>query len=276
VLANPVLGLSLSDLQDVKSRRADILFDFLPEASVGSCITCSKKTRDMSRDPLQQQIDYYQTRAAEYDQWFFRQGRYDRGEEVNARWFRDVEEVRGALDLVEPSGVILELAAGTGLWTERLLPHADTLTVVDASSEMLSLNKQRVGRDQVRHIQADVFDWVPDKTYDFVFFGFWLSHVPLERFESFWTKVKASLSENGRFFFVDSLADTTSTARNHVLPSAGSGRAGRKLNDGREFEIIKIFYDPAVLEDDLSQMGFNATVETTSTYFLFGSGRVEN
>lgn len=29
-------------------------------------------------DPtLQQQIDYYRARAGEYDQWFYREGRYD-------------------------------------------------------------------------------------------------------------------------------------------------------------------------------------------------------
>jgi hypothetical protein len=28
--------------------------------------------------------------------------------------------------------------------------------------------------------------WRPDRRYDVVFFGFWLSHVPLERFAAFW------------------------------------------------------------------------------------------
>ena len=37
----------------------------------------------MSDPILQEQIDYYRARAAEYDEWFNRQGRYDRGPQAN-------------------------------------------------------------------------------------------------------------------------------------------------------------------------------------------------
>ena len=33
---------------------------------------------------------YYQARASEYDEWFLRQGRYDRGSAQNAPWFTEV------------------------------------------------------------------------------------------------------------------------------------------------------------------------------------------
>jgi demethylmenaquinone methyltransferase/2-methoxy-6-polyprenyl-1,4-benzoquinol methylase len=39
---------------------------------------------------LANQIEYYRARAGEYDQWFLRQGRYDRGPSDNADWFREV------------------------------------------------------------------------------------------------------------------------------------------------------------------------------------------
>lgn len=34
-------------------------------------------------DILQQQIAYYRARAGEYDEWFYRIGRYDRSAEFN-------------------------------------------------------------------------------------------------------------------------------------------------------------------------------------------------
>ncbi|BAZ37103.1 hypothetical protein NIES4101_30240 [Calothrix sp. NIES-4101] len=46
---------------------------------------------------IQQQINYYCARASEYDEWFYRQGRYDRGEEINKRWFQEVDIVKNAL-----------------------------------------------------------------------------------------------------------------------------------------------------------------------------------
>jgi ubiquinone/menaquinone biosynthesis C-methylase UbiE len=80
---------------------------------------------------------------------------------------------------------VLELACGPGTWTGRLLRHATDVTAVDASSEMLGIVAARIGGERVRFVQADLFTWMPDCRYDVVFIGFWLSHVPLERFESF-------------------------------------------------------------------------------------------
>ena len=94
----------------------------------------------MGHDVLQQHVDYYRARAGEYDEWFLRQGRYDRGPELNARWFSEVETVVAALDTVDPRGDVLELACGTGLWTQRLAPYANQLTAVDAAPEVLATN----------------------------------------------------------------------------------------------------------------------------------------
>jgi hypothetical protein len=71
----------------------------------------------MSIDLRQQQIEYYRERASEYDEWFFRQGRYDRGEVHREQWFAEIAEVKSALLATKPSGNILELACGTGLCT---------------------------------------------------------------------------------------------------------------------------------------------------------------
>lgn len=37
------------------------------------------------RKILEEQIEYYRARAAEYDDWWFRRGRYDRGADANRR-----------------------------------------------------------------------------------------------------------------------------------------------------------------------------------------------
>ena len=91
-----------------------------------------------SHDALvEEQITYYRARANEYDEWFLRQGRYDHGAEANARWHAEVAEVAGALDgflRERPIASALEIAAGTGLWTQRLAPAVQRLTALDATS----------------------------------------------------------------------------------------------------------------------------------------------
>jgi len=131
---------------------------------------------------LEGQLAYYRARAGEYDEWFFRQGRHDRGPEWNRRWFSELGEVRRGLERFGPTGWVLELACGTGLWTVELARHAAGVTAIDASPEVLEINRARLTEAEregaVRYVEADIFGWRPDAAYDAVFFGFWLSHVP--------------------------------------------------------------------------------------------------
>lgn len=219
---------------------------------------------------LREQVAYYRARAGEYDEWFLREGRYGRGPVHREEWFREIDSIRGALGASIGGMDVLELACGTGLWTEQLARENRRVLAVDSSPEAISLNGNRVGggADRVRYEIADIFSWTPTAQFDAVFFAFWLSHVPPDRFERFWTTVAASLRPGGRVFFVDSLLEPSSTATDHVID--GSGIVRRRLNDGREFEIVKIFYDPEPLERRLSQLGWRGTVRSPGKFFLFG------
>ena len=221
---------------------------------------------------LGQQLAYYRARAAEYDQWWLRQGRYDRGSVLNTQWFGEGEEVAAALLAHGPFGRVLELACGTGIWTEQLLPFASDLTAVDGSPEMIAINAARVGSTRVRYIESDLFQWQPTDQFDTIFFGFWLSHVPPARFEAFWELVESCLAPGGRVFFLDSRHEATSTAVDHRLPGAEATVLTRRLNDGREYQIVKVFYDPIPLKDHLDDLGWRFEISQTDRYFILGSG----
>jgi len=225
---------------------------------------------------LEGQLAYYRARAEEYDEWFLRTGRHDRGPEWNRRWFLELERVRQELDRFGPAGRVLELACGTGLWTVELARHAAGITAVDASPEVLAINRARLqdARPEVpvRYVRADLFDLIPDDAYDVVFFGFWLSHVPPERFAAFWELVRASLRPGGRAFFVDSLRPETPAEKRRPGWRPGDHTMLRRLNDGREFRIVKIFYDPSGLEARLADMGWRFSVRRTENHLLYGFG----
>jgi ubiquinone/menaquinone biosynthesis C-methylase UbiE len=218
------------------------------------------------------QVEYYRARAGEYDEWFLRQGRYDRGPEANQAWFDEVGEVRRALDAFGPEGRVLELAGGTGLWTQQLVQRANSVTVVDSSAEVLAINRERVGSDRAQYIQADLFSWRPGERYDVVFFGFWLSHVPPDRFASFWDLVRSCLHPGGRVFLVDSLYTDISTAIDHRLEGRDATTVTRRLNDGQEYRIVKVFHQPDELRAQLAGLDWNLTARSTAHYFLYGYG----
>jgi demethylmenaquinone methyltransferase/2-methoxy-6-polyprenyl-1,4-benzoquinol methylase len=227
---------------------------------------------------LHQQIEYYRARAGEYDEWWFRTGRYDRGPEFNAQWQLEVAAVEQALHAwlaARRPQSVLELACGTGLFTRRLAPRVPHLTAVDASPEVLAINRGRVAGDNVEYVEADLFSWRPAQVYDAVFFSFWLSHVPDERFAAFWKTVAAALAPGGVAYLIDSAFDPTSTAKDHVLPGRGAGVVTRKLNDGREFRIVKLFYRPEELAAKLSKLGWRAEIRQTEHYFIHGHASAE-
>ncbi len=223
------------------------------------------------RSDLTEQIAYYRARASEYDEWFLRRGRYDHGEEHARRWFDEVAQVGRALDTFQPKGEVLELACGTGWWTEQLEPYAASLTAVDASPEVIALNQARVQSKKVGYVQADLFAWHPQKPFDTIFFSFWLSHVPPERFDSFWRGLQSWLKPGGRVFFIDSLFDGSSTAKDHQLRTPHDTVVSRRLNDGRTFDIVKVFYDPPKLAARLEALRWRADIGCTESFFLYGS-----
>jgi SAM-dependent methyltransferase len=225
---------------------------------------------------LRGQLAYYRARAGEYDEWFFRQGRHDRGPEYNRRWFSEVHRVRRELDGFGPTGDVLELACGTGLWTTELARHADSITAVDASPEVLEINRSRL-RDAdpetpINYVRADLFDWRPERRYDAVFFGFWLSHVPPDRFAAFWDLVRSALGPGGRVFFVDSQRTETWAEKERLGRDPRGHTTLRQLNDGREFRIVKIFYRPEALEARLAALGWNVSVKATENHLIYGFG----
>jgi demethylmenaquinone methyltransferase/2-methoxy-6-polyprenyl-1,4-benzoquinol methylase len=217
---------------------------------------------------LDEQLAYYRARAPEYDEWFFRQGRYDRGEAATARWHEEVSEIRSWLDALDlEDRDVLELAAGTGLWTERLVALGARVTAVDAASEMLAELRRRMGTARIELVEADLFDWEPPRCFDAVVSCFFMSHVPDERFDGFLALVTSALVPGGTVFLLDGLAEPTSTAKEHALPPSGAQTMRRQLNDGRTFEIVKRFRSDEELSARCAAAGLLAEVRRTSTYF---------
>lgn len=178
------------------------------------------------------------------------------------------EEVTEAINAFRPKGSVLELACGPGMWTGQLLRYATDVTAVDGSAEMLSIAAARVSSARVRFIQADLFTWRPDRRYDVVFFGFWLSHVPAERFESFWSLVADCLKPKGRVFFADDAYRTP----DELVEGPSSSTIRRQIPDGTAYRIVKVPHQPGDLERRLQQLGWDVKVTATAGPFYWGAG----
>jgi len=225
---------------------------------------------------LRQQIEYYRQRAPEYDAWWRREGRFDRGPEMRAAWEADIGVAEAALDRFLDacaSKTVLEIACGTGLWTQRLASRGLQITALDASPEVIEINRARVAGGDVEYAVADVFEWRPPRRFELVFMSFWLSHVPHARFEAFWKLVRSALAPGGIAYIIDSAHDPTSHAKDHPVAERDAEVVTRKLADERSYRIVKIFWEPEALEYRLSDCGFEAHISATPRYFVHGWAR---
>jgi SAM-dependent methyltransferase len=224
-----------------------------------------------SRDADAEMRTYYAARAPEYDDWYLRRGRYGRGPVHDLAWQIELDEATQWLDRLPLRGDIVELAAGTGWWSP-LLAQKGELSISDAVPEPLDRARERLVAHGLRaHIHVRDA-WEPaERQVDAVFCGFWLSHVPRARLAAFLDVVRGWLRPGGRFAFIDSRDDPASGAVDHP-PVTGDGTAVRRLADGREFRIPKVFYEPDELRDALAVAGFQEPiVRATARFFVLGT-----
>jgi SAM-dependent methyltransferase len=209
-------------------------------------------------DPLwREQVAYYRRRAAEYDATAY-------GDLPDAG-----ERIAALVERLRPSGDVLEVACGTGMWTRHLAAHARTLTAVDAAPEMVATARLRA--PSATFVVADVLDWTPPRRWDTVFFAFWLSHVPAAAFDRFWSVIRTALTDDGRVIFVD---DRPSAAEAETYVPGSAEVVERRLEDGSRHRLVKLPRDADELSARLGRLGWRADVRPVPPGWLLGEASV--
>ena len=209
-------------------------------------------------DLLAGQVAYYRRRAGEYDATA-----YPDLAAARARITRIVAALR-------PAGNVLEIACGTGMWTRALAAAAATVTAIDAAPEMIDIARGRVTAANVRFEIADVFTWQTAAQFDTIFFAFWLSHVPASQFAQFWRQLRGLVTGQGRVLFVDEHPDV----RGKETYAAGSDEIiHRRLADGTEHRLVKVFIHPGQLPARLHQLGWHSHTRRDGNDWVTGEAR---
>ncbi|MFE4626949.1 class I SAM-dependent methyltransferase [Streptomyces mirabilis] len=201
---------------------------------------------------LAEQMAYYRAGAAEYDRPYAE--------------YKDLQKLLAVVDDLPIAGDVLELACGTGQWTPRLAARAQSVTAVDAAAEVLALARARTVSPSVQFLEADLFEWQPPRRYDTVFFAFWLSHVPPSRLPGFWSTVAAALAPGGKAIFIDD--GPAAAEEEEVLANQPAPAALRRLDDGSQYRIVKVFHDARTLTDDLTALGWSVHIRPMGGNFI--------
>jgi SAM-dependent methyltransferase len=180
---------------------------------------------------------YYSRRAAEYEEIYSKPERQ-----------ADLAVLRQRILQLFSDLHVLELACGTGYWTERIAPAAASVLATDISPEMLQVAQAKAyppGRVSFQLLDAYDADAVGGR-FGAVFAGFWWSHVPLERLPRFLSGLQRSLGSGARFAFLDNRHVPGSSTPICRRDGSGNTFQQRTLRDGSTFEVLKNF--PAARE----------------------------
>jgi ubiquinone/menaquinone biosynthesis C-methylase UbiE len=188
--------------------------------------------------------EYYRARAPEYDLFYAIPDRFDELAQLNA-WLIERTKQR----------TILEVAAGTGRWTEVAASVAKAVTATDYNWEMLSIAATRRLGSNVCFRTADAYS-LPNftKSFDIGMAHLWWSHVARQDIKPFLSHFASRLRPGATLlmidqFYVDGLSGPISR-----VDSAGNQYTTRYLKDGSSYEIIKNFPRPGEPEDALEDL----------------------
>lgn len=180
---------------------------------------------------------YYAARAGEYDSVYQKPERQ-----------ADLREIEQWLPSVFSGATVLEVACGTGYWTQFIAPVASSVVAIDSAPETFHIAEKRVLASNVMFQVGDAYAPRQDgRNFDAAFAGFWFSHVPLERQREFLGGLNAVLQPGAKVVLLDNLFVAGSSSAIAEQDSVGNTFQSRKLDDGSTHRVLKNFPTDAQL-----------------------------
>ncbi|MFW9916727.1 MAG: class I SAM-dependent DNA methyltransferase [Candidatus Thorarchaeota archaeon] len=141
--------------------------------------------------------DYYDQRANSYEEMYKRQ---------DIVWQREIAEIKRCLSTLFRGRDILEIACGTGYWTQFLSQHCRSITAIDISSSSLAIARSKHYACSVELKEHDAFQLAALKQqFTGAMAAFWFSHIARDRVDAFLAELHKVLLPNSPVFFVDSV-----------------------------------------------------------------------
>ena len=203
---------------------------------------------------------YYAARAREYERIYAKPERQ-----------ADLRRLESLLPSMLAGRRVLEIACGTGYWTQFLAREARDIVAVDANPETLALAAEKpLPMERVSFRVADAYS-LPGElgVFDGAFAGFWWSHVPVRTRSSFLACLDQRLAPRAKVVLLDNLfVDGSSTPISH-RDGDGNSYQRRRLEDGSEHIVLKNFPAEAELCADVEAFGQNMQFVRLQYYWLF-------
>lgn len=204
-------------------------------------------------------VSYYSERAKEYEKIY-----------QNPAEQEDLQTSEKIFQDLFARKTVLEIACGTGYWTERIAKTATSIYATDINESVIEIAKARQ-KDNIIFAVADMFDFTPDEKFDAVFAGFIWSHILLEDLDKFIEKLKSFLKPNGTIVFIDgnAVAGTNHDLKNITKTDEyGNTFQTRKLENGSSHLVLKNFPTKEFLVQKLSKIATDINFINLKYYWI--------
>jgi demethylmenaquinone methyltransferase/2-methoxy-6-polyprenyl-1,4-benzoquinol methylase len=205
---------------------------------------------------------YYAQRAAEYDRI------YDKPERQNE--LAELKSIlsRGFFDRKGSGLDVLEIACGTGYWTQYIARSAASILATDYNQEVIDLARKRdYGQCRVSFKLADAYSLADIPSgFSAGFCGFWWSHIPINRRLEFLTAFHSHLVSGARVIMIDGRYVEGSSTPIARKDKSGNTYQIRHLDDGSTHEVIKNYPAESELKADFEKFAVDLKI-TLLQYF---------
>jgi ubiquinone/menaquinone biosynthesis C-methylase UbiE len=182
--------------------------------------------------------NYYAARAPEYDAVYLKPERQS-----------DLRAIEQWVAQRFAGASVLEIACGTGYWTQFIARTAREVCALDAVAETIEIAKSRVSMGNVAFVIGDAY--APPRGpggFDAAFAGFWFSHVPRARQREFLSTLRAVLAVDAEVVILDNRFIEGSSSPIAEQDADGNTYQIRSLRDGTTHRVLKNFPTEAELQ----------------------------
>lgn len=201
---------------------------------------------------------YYAKRASIYEEIYQRPERQDELLTLQVR----VQELMEGHD-------VLELACGTGFWTEQIAASARSVYATDINPEMIALaTAKKLPAGKATFALQDINTFQPDRTFTACFLGFWWSHVGRQDQVRFIAQLREKLGKDILLVMIDNSyveEQSTPIAR---TDAEGNTYQFRTLPDGERYEVMKNFPTDSGLRKKLAPVTRELRILRLEYYWL--------
>ncbi len=179
-------------------------------------------------------IDYYAKRASEYERI------YEKPERQN-----DLGILKKLCAKTFAGQNVLEIACGTGYWTQAVSQTAKSIAATDINEEVLQIARSKKYGCEVRLQKADAFDLNPAPQNNFTagLAAAWWSHLRKSQIKIFLLHFHRLFPAGSLMVFMDNRFVPGSSTPISRTDDEGNTYQLRKLEDGSEYEVLKNFPD---------------------------------